>query len=112
MVGNLLRMLLPDPLVRAPDLPSFARVTVMQQTRRRMVHVLSYVPERRGPSMDMIEEPIDLCNVSIALRKDGQTPKKVYLAPSQETLPVEESDGYLHVTIPKVPGHALVVFEN
>ena len=112
MVGNLLRMLLPDPQVRAPDLPSFTRVTVMQQTGRRMVHVLSYVPERRGPSMDMIEEPIDLCNVSIALRKDGQTPKKVYLAPSQEVLPVEESDGYLHVTIPKVPGHALVVFEN
>jgi hypothetical protein len=111
-LANLLDILLPDPLVLAPGLPSFARATVMSQEKRRMVHLLSYVPERRGPNMDMIEEPIELRDVILALRVDGREPKRIYLAPQEEALPLEMVNGYVRTTVPTVPGHALVVFEQ
>jgi len=59
----------------------------------------------------MIEEPIELREVKVALRADGQTPAKVYLAPTEEALAFEIKDGYIHTTVPVVPGYTMVVFE-
>ena len=112
VVANLLQFLLPEPLVRAQRLPSFARMTVTSQAKRRMVHVLSYVPERRGPNTDMIEEPIELSSVEVALRTDDRPPGRVCLAPGGEPLAFETADGYVKTTIPAVPGYALIVFEE
>ena len=112
LAANLLERLLPDPMVRHEGLPSFARVTVTTQPERRMLHVLSYVPERRGTSTDMIEEPIVLGDVRLGLRIDGRPPRRVYLAPTGDGLPLDTSDGYAWTTVPVVPGHALVVFEE
>lgn len=112
LVAALSRSLLPDPMVQADDLPSFARVTVMSQPRRRMVHLLSYVPERRGATTDMIEEPIELRDVALSLRTDDLPPQRVYVAPQGEALSFEVRDGYIHTTIPHVPGHAVIVFEQ
>jgi hypothetical protein len=112
LVANLLGMLLPKPLVKAPGLPSFARVTVTAQAKRRMVHVLSYVPERRGSNADVIEEPIELRNVRVSLRTDVRRPGRVYLAPSEEPLPHEMREEYIETTIPVVRGYAMVVFEE
>lgn len=112
LVGNLLNRMLPTPLVKTEGLPSFARVTVTAQPNRRMVHLLAYVPERRGPVIEMIEEPIELRDVSVALRVDGRAPNRVYLAPTEEELPFEVADGYIHVIVPVVPGYAMVVFEE
>jgi len=112
LVANLLEKLLPHPLVKVTGLPSFARVTMTRQSRRRMVHLLSYVPERRGSSIDMIEEPIEVRDVSVALRNDGPNPARVYLAPSGQEMPCEIAEGYLRTRVPVVPGYALVVFEE
>ena len=58
-----------------------------EQPGRKMVHLLTYVPELRGSKTEMIEEPIELRNVKISLRNDGRTPKTVYLAPEKKSLP-------------------------
>jgi hypothetical protein len=112
IVANLLRSLLPNPILRVRNLPSFARVTITAQPNRRMVHVLSYVPERRGPNIDMIEEPIELRDVEICVLANDAAPSRVYLAPSTEPLPYEVKDGYVNVTIPLVAGYAMVVVEQ
>ncbi|MGD9519573.1 MAG: alpha-amylase family protein [Armatimonadota bacterium] len=112
VVANLLGRLLPNPVVRTKGLPSFGRVTVTNQQGRRMVHLLSYVPERRGPTMDMIEEPIEVRDVTVALRVDGREPRKVYLAPTGQELEFGLADGYVSTRVPVVPGYALVVFEE
>lgn len=112
LVANLLGRLMPSPLVRAPGLPSFARATVTAQPGRRMLHLMSYVPERRGPNVDMIEEPIELREVPVALRADGRDITSVYLAPDAEALPFEVRDGYVHTTVPRVNGYAMVVVEE
>jgi len=112
LTANLLKRLLSHPMIKVPGLPSFARVTVTNQPHRRMVHILSYVPERRGASIDMIEEPITLHNVSLEIRVDKHLPKRVYLAPTKQELPFKVEDGYIKTTIPVVLGYAMVVFEE
>jgi hypothetical protein len=108
--SNILNSFLPEPLFKSSNLPSFARAFVTEQPGRRMVHVLSYVPEMRGKTQ-MIEEGVELHNVKIALRNDGKSPKKVYLAPGMKSLPFKVIEGYTNVTIPASNGYSLVVFE-
>jgi hypothetical protein len=61
--------------------------------------------------MQMIEEPAKVLDVDLALREDGMPPARVYVAPTEEPLPFEVRDGYIHIRLPVVRGHALVVFE-
>lgn len=112
LVANLLARVLPRPLVRCPGLPSFARATVTTQPGRRLLWLTAYVPERRGSTVDMIEEPIVLRQVPVALRLDGPAPTAVYLAPDRQSLPFEVRDGYVHATVPEVNGYAVVAFED
>jgi hypothetical protein len=99
-------------LLRAPGAPSFARVTATSQANRRMVYFLAYVPEHRGAACNMIEEPILVENQKVMLRKDNRKVKSVYLAPSKEKLPFTEEDDYFTVTVPKIKGWAVIVFEE
>ncbi len=112
IISNLLDRLLPEPLVRAPGAPAFSRVTVTSQPHRRMAYVLAYLPESRGAGMNMIEEPLSLKDFSVSLRLDGRIPKKAYLAPSRQELPLAIDQRYGTVTIPQVHGWSVVVFEE
>jgi hypothetical protein len=109
--ANVLNKFLPDPLIKYENLPSFSRVFVTEQTGRKMVHLLSYVPEMRGSKTQMIEEPIELHNVKISLLNNGKIPKKVYLAPEGKSLPFKISGGYTNVVIQDSKGYSLIVFE-
>jgi hypothetical protein len=111
LFSNVLNSFLPQPLLKCNNLPSFCRAIVTEQPGRKMVHILSYVPEVRGSGTQMIEEGVELYDVKIALRNDGNSPKKVYLAPGRQALPFKISDGYINVTIPVSKGYSLVVFE-
>ena len=109
--SNVLDNYLSRPLFKSDDLPSFARAFVTEQPGRKMVHLLSYVPEKRGHT-EMIEEPIELHNVKISLRNDGARPKRVYLAPEKKSLTFKQVDDYIEVTVPECNGYSLVVFES
>jgi hypothetical protein len=112
LVRLLLSRLLPCPLVQVRGLPSFGRVTVTSQPGRRMVHLLAYCPERRGAGMDMIEEPIELRGVSVKLRLDGHTPRRVYRAPDEEALAFSISDDAAETAVPAFAGYAMIVFDE
>ena len=109
--SNVLHCYLPDPVFKSEDLPSFARAFVTEQPGRRMIHILSYVPEMRGKT-PMIEEPVKLIQVKISLRVDGKVPKKVYVAPEKKSLHFKVENGYINVTVPECNGYAIVVFEE
>ncbi|MCC6859373.1 MAG: alpha-L-fucosidase [Bryobacterales bacterium] len=110
LVGNTIRRLIPDPLVRG-ELPSTAQVTLTAQGSRRILHLLHYVPERRSPDLDIVEDVIPLANVAVAARLTRR-PARVYLAPRKQDLRFEYSGGYARVTVPEVKGHQMVVFEG
>lgn len=109
--SNVLDSYLPDPLFKSDDLPSFARVFVTEKPERRMVHLISYVPEMRGQTQ-MIEEPIKLSNFKISLRVDGKKPKEVYSAPEKKLLRYKVENGYINVTVPECNGYSLIVFRH
>jgi hypothetical protein len=112
LLWNCMSKMFLRPLVKVEGFPSFGQATVTaQRQKRRMVHLLTYLPELRGPSTQIIEEPISVRNVSLALRADGWRVRKVYLAPSRENLDFIEKDGYVQVTVPEVKGYQIAVFE-
>lgn len=109
---NILNRLLPIPVLKTTNLPSFARAFVTEQPGRRIVHILSYVPELRGANTQMIEEPVTVLDVRLSMRMDGKKPTRVYLAPTRQELAFDVQDDYIEVVIPVVKGYSMVVFEE
>jgi hypothetical protein len=109
LVGNCLKLLLPQPLALV-QAPSTMEVTVMRQGKRTVVHLLQFVADRRTAVLDMIEDIIPLYDVPLSLRMD-RAPKSAYLAPSGERLNFDYAGGRVNLTVPKVVGHQMVVFE-
>ena len=112
ILGHVLNILLPEPLIRTPKLPAFVRAYVTRQPGRRMVHLLSYLPERRGANMDIVEEAIELRDVAFDLRLDEKSICNVYQAPNHLALPHSIENGYVHVSVPLLKGYTVIVFEE
>jgi len=114
LVVNALRMLVPERLIET-DAPSFAHVTLTRQNSRNrrarwMVHLLAYAPIRRTRTIDIVEEPIVLRQVTLQVRT-GKKPQQVYLAPQRTELPFEFADGVVRFIVPEVNGYQVVVME-
>jgi hypothetical protein len=112
LVGNCLRLLLSEPMVRVENMPSFGQVAITAQKGRLMAHLLAYVPERRGAQKDIVEEPITVEDTQLWLRLDGRRVERVYEAPSERPLHYEVAGGYIGVRVPKMAGYCLVVVEE
>jgi len=112
LLRNCLEMIFARPLVKTEGVPSFGQVTVTGQgKKRRIVHLLTYLPELRGRSMQIIEEPVGVENVRVCLRCDGMKIRKVFLALSGNRLDFHPENGYISVQVPKVTGYQMVIFE-
>ncbi len=105
---NALDLLLPEPLVRH-DGPSTLQVTVNAQPalQRLVVHLLHYIPERRGNDFDVIEDVIPLHDVRLSLRVERPV-RSVRCAPEGATLPFVQQDGRVEFVVPKIVGHQMV----
>lgn len=112
IVKDLIETYLPDPVVRAPGLPSTAQVTVLDQPAayRRLVHLLHYPMTRRAPNIDVIEEPGTLVDQEILLRLPA-APRAVMLVPQGAPLEPVYRDGYASVRIRRIVGHQAISFE-
>lgn len=111
LFSNVLNAFFPEPLVKSKNSPTFARVFVTEQPNRRMVHLLSYIPEMRG-NTPIIEEGIELHEIEIMIRNDDRTYTKVYTAPHKIELSFEIENGYTKTIIPMSKGYSLIVFEE
>ncbi len=110
LLHNTLKLVYPKPMVEVEGFPSFGRVTLTAKGSQRHVHLLSYVPEKRG-SMEMIEEPIVVSDVQVRLRSDGRDVRKVSLAPQGDPLQFTQAGGEVRFVVPRVNGYQLVVVE-
>jgi hypothetical protein len=107
---NALKRLLPAKLVET-NAPTTAHISLARQAGRTIAHVLHYIPEQRYREIQTIEEAIPLHKLSLRIRLDA-APARVYLAPELTELPFAWSNGRVEVTVPRVDGHAMVVFEE
>lgn len=105
---NALSLLLPEPLARH-DGPSTVRLSLTEQPghRRWIVHLLHYIPERRGEEFDVIEDVIPLHDLTISLLLPLPA-AQIRTVPQGERLKATVRDGRTVVTIPLVRGHQMV----
>ena len=74
---------------------------------RLVLHLLHYVPERRGQDFDVIEDVLPLYDVDVSLKLPGPV-AGVRCAPDGAQLTFGEAKGRLNFTVPKVEGHQIV----
>ncbi len=116
LLRNLLELVLPDPLIRVSGLPAAGEVTVTHQAagddhpERIVVHLLYVPPEPRCQTLDLVEDIVPLFGIGVVLRLPWR-PARAYLAPDCTSLPVSWADGASAVTVPRIDGQALVVFD-
>jgi len=105
---NALDLLLPEPLVRI-DAPSSTIVTVNEQSaeNRWIVHLLHYIPERRGQDFDLIEDVIPLYNLKASVKTDRKV-KNVLCAPQGTSLGFNQNGNRVEFTLPRLEGHQMI----
>ncbi|MBW3624375.1 MAG: beta-galactosidase trimerization domain-containing protein, partial [Armatimonadetes bacterium] len=111
MVDNALRRVLPERLV-AVDGPTSLLASLNRQAgeNRYVLHLLHYVPERRGQAFDVIEDVIPLYDVKASVAAPEWV-SDVRLVPGGEALEFDQTEGRVRFTVPKVNGHAMVEIE-
>lgn len=105
---NALDMLLPEPLVRVKA-PSTTLVTLNEQTteNRWVLHLLHYIPERRGQDFDIIEDVIPLFNLRVSVKVPRRV-REVICVPEKDPLNFEVKGDRVEFTLPKLEGHQMV----
>ena len=110
LVRDAINRLVPQPLLRHAG-PSTITTSVMQQAERTVVHVLHYIPERRGQQFDVIEDVIPLFDIKISVRIDRPI-THVTIEPAGLTVAADTVDGRVQVTVPEIRGHCMVVLHH
>ncbi len=105
---NALDLLLPEPLIRH-DGPSTLLVTLNEQPahQRQVLHLLHYIPERRGESFDIIEDVIPLYDVALSVRVSAGV-RSVVTAPAGEALSFTIEGNRVAFVVPVIEGHQMV----
>ena len=108
---NALDLLLPQPLVRI-EAPSTALVALNEQKdeNRWLVHLLHYIPERRGQAFDIIEDVIPIHNVRLSVRTPVE-PRRVVAVPQGWKLRCAWRDGRAEFELSKLTGHQILAIE-
>ncbi len=108
MFLNGLDLLLPDPLLRHQG-PSTLLTAINAQAdpQRWVVHLLHYIPERRGLDFDIIEDVIPLHELAVSLRAPGPV-TRVRTVPEGEELSFATVGGRVNFILPRLHGHQMV----
>ncbi len=105
---NALDLLLPEPLIRHGG-PSTLRATINEQPaqQRQVVHLLHYIPERRGEFFDVIEDVIPLYDTAVSVRA-ADVVTRVTAVPQGEAIPFEIHGGRIEFVVPAIHGHQMI----
>jgi len=113
LVLNALNLLLPEPLVRL-NAPSSTIATLNEQPRenRWVLHLLHYVPERRGQEFDTIEDVVPIFGIQVSVRVPRAV-REVRTAPEGESLSFRQHGDRIDFTLSYLDGHQMIaiVFE-
>lgn len=106
---NALETLLTSPLIKHNG-PSSLIVTLNEQKERNrlVMHLLHYVPERRGTDFDVIEDVLPVYNISLSV-SPGRRIKSVQLVPQMKSLPFKFIGERIEMIVPEIRGHQMVV---
>ena len=114
VIAACLNRLLPEQLALWQG-PKHVEITVTRQNanrkdQRTVVHVLSFVPARRTPTLDIVEDATPLVHAKLSLMLE-RAPKRVTRQPTGEPLACEYLNGRAIVSLSSQRGHDMIVFE-
>ena len=111
MVVNALSMLLPEPTLRlqAPS-STLASVTAQARENRWVVHLLHYIPERRGQDFDVIEDVIPVLDVRLSV-KAPRPVREVVCVPQMARLDFKTVEGRVEFVLPRLNGHQMIAIQ-
>lgn len=104
---NCIARLLDKPRIGPNTLPTTAQATVRRLGDDLIVHLLHYVQQRRGKTLDVIEDVIPLHDVDVSVRA-AACPSAVRLVPEGAAVEWEYADGYVKFRVPRVNGYQIV----
>ncbi len=107
VLANCIARLLPRPRIGANNLPTTAQVTVRGQGADLIVHLLHYVHQRRGKTLDIVEDVIPLHDVKVSVRT-SRSPSAVRLVPENQPIVWQYEDGYVRFEAPRLDGRQMV----
>ncbi len=111
LFAAVLARLLPTPLIRATS-PTHAELSVATGPGRTLLHVVSYAPQRRTPTLDIVEEATPLVGLKVAIRAQTATPPtKVTRHPGGAAVPFTFEGGYVAFELSSNQGHDVLVIE-
>jgi hypothetical protein len=110
LLGAALQKVLPDPLVVAGR-PVHLETTVVQTPVSTVVHLLSFIPSRQTPALDLVHDPVPLVDVPVAVRS-AAPPARVHLEPEGVDLDWVHEDGYVRTSVTSLHGHAMLVLDG
>lgn len=102
LIKDIIEKLLPNPLIKNVDLPSFARVSLMRAASGDILHVKTSAPEHRGDK-GIIEEHFSICEGK-KIKVLGEYKKCVTL-PDMKEIKINVADGYTEITLPQICGY-------
>jgi hypothetical protein len=105
---NALQMFLPDPLVQHNG-PSSLLATLTEQSieNRWILHLLHYIPERRGRDFDVIEDAIPLHDLTLSIRIPRPAVSAVAV-PGNQPLAITQRGNRIEFTLDRLVGHQMV----
>mgnify|MGYP006291387685 CR=1 FL=1 len=104
--NNAVNSLLDNELIKMKA-PSTVICTINQQNDNYILHLLHYIPEKRGENFEVIEDVIPLYKIPVSVRFPRKA-KKVQLVPEKKEIKFEMKDNHVEFTIPAIEGHQMI----
>lgn len=103
MINNLMK----DSSVKVCA-PTNAEVSAREKDGKVQVHVISYIPERRTKTIDVVDTKLPIYNVEVAVK--GEKYSKARLIRTGRTLETTSVNGYTTVVVPAIDGYECIEF--
>jgi hypothetical protein len=104
---NVLKQLLPTPLVHIAG-PTSLQASICEQGDRHLVHLLHYIPERRGLNFEVVEDRMYIAPGELTVRVEAN---KATLVPSGEEIPLRQNGNTVTVSVPAADGKQIICLE-
>ena len=99
-----------QPLISA-EAPSSLEVTIRKKNQDFILHFLHYIPVRKTPALDIIEDIIPLYNIPVTFHTK-KTIRSITLVPEQENLSFTQENEHVTFTLPKIHGHQMICLQE
>ncbi len=110
LVLNAIDLLQPDTLVKHSGPSSVIALLNEQKAKKRTIlHVLHYIPERRGTEFDIIEDVIPIYNLKVSVKLDSKV-NNVTLVPQNAAIPFKINNQRIEFDVKEVIGHQMIAF--